>query len=402
MLLMIEVENFQSIRERQVIDLRVPARTPADPRRFLSVGAESRHRVPKVAAFFGPNASGKTTILRAMAFAFSFMTESFNNTEPGAGILVQPFAADPWDERPTEIVLEYAPGNFLNEAEPVYRYELKIGRDSGTSYVAWEALRRSFGGPKYRTLFERTGSANSSQVKPYEDLSISRGDPRLSVRNNASVVSTLMQFDHEVAKQIYIDFKIVLSNANVGRLDRFRDGVTKHYDTKFGKLINLESLNQFIHRIDLGLDRVYLEERDGHPIPMFVHRGLDAHQPFESESQGTRNFYCMFPMLNVSLQGGGTAIIDEIDSDIHPMIMPELVRWFQSDRTNPHKSQLIMSCHAATLLEGLVKEEVWFAEKGETGASHFYGAKDITDVQRRTNMYQKYLSGAFGALPQVG
>jgi hypothetical protein len=54
------------------------------------------------------------------------------------------------------------------------------------------------------------------------------------------------------------------------------------------------------------------------------------------------------------------------------------------------------------LLEELVKEEVWFAEKDASGATRIYGAKEIANVHRRTNIYSKYIGGSFGALPQVG
>jgi hypothetical protein len=298
--------------------------------------------------------------------------------------------------------VEFAPGPFINEAEPIYRYELIIDRDAETSYISWEALRRSGGGAKFRTLFERTGDKETSTVKPFEDLGLPRGDPRLSVRSNVSVISNLLQFDHDRSKQIFMDFRAFFGNANLGRLDQYTSSMTKYYEAKVGSVNNVDSLNKFIRNIDIGVERVYLETKNGIQVPMFVHKGLDIHQRYENESQGTRNFYCLFPMINLALMGGGTAVIDEIDSDIHPMLMPEIIRWFRSSRTNPYNAQLIMTCHTATLLEDLVKEEVWFADKDETGSTHLYGAKEIENVQRRTNIYAKYLGGAFGALPQVG
>lgn len=404
MLLKLEVENFHSIRERQIVDLRVPLTTPDDPKRFIPVRAGSSTRVPRVVAFFGPNASGKTTVLKSIAFLLDFILDSFRGNEPGKGIPVQPFAAAPWSERPTEFVIEFAPGSYINPQEPIYRYELKIGRTRENSFVLWEALRHTTSGSKFRTLYERTGSEQASTVKPFEDLQIGANDPRLNVRNNVSVVSSLLQFDHPVARRVYMDFRIAMSNALYGRVETFRKAMTDYYQSypESERPGALHALNDAIKRVDLGLEKVYLEERDGRAIPMFVHKGLDIHQPFENESQGTRNFYCLFPMLALALAGGGTSLIDEIDSDIHPMLLPEMVRWFRNERSNPHKAQLIMTCHAATLLEELVKEEVWFTEKDWSGATQVYGATHISNVHRRTNIYAKYLSGAFGALPQVG
>ena len=120
------------------------------------------------------------------------------------------------------------------------------------------------------------------------------------------------------------------------------------------------------------------------------------------ESQGTRNFFALFPYLNHVLNAGGVAILDEFDTDIHPLIIPEILRWFYDSKINKHNAQLIISCHSATLLETLAKEEIYFTEKNNKGETEIYGLKDIQDVRRDTNIYKKYLGGAFGAVPHIG
>ena len=89
-------------------------------------------------------------------------------------------------------------------------------------------------------------------------------------------------------------------------------------------------------------------------------------------------------------------------TDIHPLIIPEILRWFYDPKINKYNAQLIISCHNATLLETLIKEEVYFTEKNNKGETEIYGLKDITDVRRDTNIYKKYLGGAFGAVPHIG
>ena len=59
-----------------------------------------------------------------------------------------------------------------------------------------------------------------------------------------------------------------------------------------------------------------------------------------------------------------------------------------------------MASHNATLLEHLVKEEVYFAEKDEAGKTHLYGLADVKGVRRDENIYAKYLAGAYGAVPR--
>ena len=94
--------------------------------------------------------------------------------------------------------------------------------------------------------------------------------------------------------------------------------------------------------------------------------------------------------------------LDEIDNDIHPALMPEIIGWFHDERTNPHNAQLFMACHNASILEHLEKEEIYFTEKTPDGRTQVYGLKDIDGVRRVDNYYKKYLGGVFGAVPNIG
>jgi hypothetical protein len=73
----VEVENFYSIREPQVVDLRVAANAPDIPGRFAPVWPDAEERVPKTIAIFGANASGKSTLLKIIAFLVDFLLRSF-------------------------------------------------------------------------------------------------------------------------------------------------------------------------------------------------------------------------------------------------------------------------------------------------------------------------------------
>jgi hypothetical protein len=61
-----------------------------------------------------------------------------------------------------------------------------------------------------------------------------------------------------------------------------------------------------------------------------------------------------------------------------------------------------MTCHNASLLEELVKEEVLFCTKSTNGRTEVYALQDIQAVRRDENFYRKYLGGSYGALPNIG
>ena len=90
MIYKIEIENFHSIRTRQVLDLRAPANAPNDTRRLAPCWQGSRERAPKVVAVFGANGSGKSNLLRALSFVCWFVGSSFA-LAPSARIPHEPF-----------------------------------------------------------------------------------------------------------------------------------------------------------------------------------------------------------------------------------------------------------------------------------------------------------------------
>ena len=120
------------------------------------------------------------------------------------------------------------------------------------------------------------------------------------------------------------------------------------------------------------------------------------------ESNGTRRFLAMFPVLWFTLQTGRPAIIDEFDVDLHPLLVPELLNWFHDPVVNPYKAQLFFAGHNAALMEYLEKEEIFLVEKSRGGASTVTALRDFQGLRREPSLQKKYLGGAFGAVPNIG
>lgn len=69
-----------------------------------------------------------------------------------------------------------------------------------------------------------------------------------------------------------------------------------------------------------------------------------------------------------ALSVGGVLSIDEIDGSLHPLLLRELVSYFDNSELNPLGAQLLFSTHDLTLLgkspaESLHRGEVWLVEK---------------------------------------
>jgi hypothetical protein len=96
-------------------------------------------------------------------------------------------------------------------------------------------------------------------------------------------------------------------------------------------------------------------------------------------------------------------IVDELDKSLHSFLTKAIIQLFHHKRTNPNKAQLIFVTHDTTLLDNnlFAKDQIYFIEKDKNGASQLYNLSDIQGVRPTTNLENWYLTGRFGAVPNI-
>lgn len=409
MLYKLEVENFFSIRDPQVLDLTIDGKVPDPEGRYAAIFDGADLRVPKVVALYGANASGKTTMLRALEFVVRMVRDSVTQTAPGFSG-VERFNDEESANRPIRFAIEL--GGIMNltpevfqraiDGETVeqgtYRYELEIELKNGVAVrIASEALRQKPNGQgKWQRVYERD---TEGKVKDSKTFPLS-GFQHLvkTLAGNHTVLSSFAKFQHPTA-QLFVDaarkayFQIEPVHSFVDRevIDYLKNQPTV-----------VSRLQDELSRIDVGVEGMRFKNTDNGPLLLFKHAGLHEEMPWLLESHGTRAFIKMFPFLVSALDNGGIVAIDEMDAAIHPNMLPELVRWFYAvSGRNKFDAQLWLSCHSASLLDDLNKEEIVICEKDRRGRSHCHSLMDVK-VRRDENHYRKYLSGAYGGVPHLG
>ena len=399
----IEIENFYSIRDPQVLDLRAPANAPKNTDRLAECWRGSNDRAPKVVALFGPNGSGKSNVLRALSFTAWFLGASFS-LSPTQRIPFEPFNDEEASKAPTRLriwtsgVENFAEVNQPGAIQCQYCYELTIGNGERRE-VLREAIFYWPSATGRRTrLIERSEERSIKAAKAF-DLGDYRRALEKVLRPNASVISTLAQLNHPFAMSIVDAAARVRSNIFIEKSEPSDDAALRQYVDRPDLV---EHFNREIQRIDVGVRALDVQLTAEGPRVLFLHEALAVPMPLFLESHGTRQFLKLYPMLLDALAHGGPAIIDELDAAIHPMILPEILRWFHDSERNPKNAQLWMSCHNASLLEDLSKDEVAFCEKDWRGRTEIYSLNDVKAVRRDDNYYKKYLGGVFGAVPKLG
>ena len=121
------------------------------------------------------------------------------------------------------------------------------------------------------------------------------------------------------------------------------------------------------------------------------------------ESDGTRKLMSIAPAIESALKRGGVLLIDEIERELHPMLVEFIIAKFQSKTTNEKGAQIIFTTHNTELmnLELLRKDQFYFADKNrEDGSSELYSISEFS-TKTTENIRKGYLLGKYGATPDI-
>lgn len=384
--------NFQSFRERTEVDLTLSRKVPLTN---WMADTPTGKRVSKLMAVVGPNGSGKTALLKPVAFLNWFVSHSFQN-QPDAGIPLSPHAAAPNEPSEFECMLDFD--------GKLWRYVLRCTPER----VLHEALyqkRERFG---YVFVRDWDAAANAYVVKQH-DFGLAAQEAR-KVRPNVSLISWAAQFGVPLATRMVLPY--VITNVNVlGRMPIGAQDVSSAAQHFSVKPKQRERMNQLLAAWDLGLSGVELREiSTNNPqdpgekvwVPFGKHRDREAEfsLPFAMESSGTQGAFVLLSRLLNALEIGGLAIIDEFENDLHPHMLEPILDLFANPSSNPHQAQLLFTCHAVEVLNLIHKSQVMLVQKDANCESAAIRLDAVAGIRNDDNFYAKYMAGAYGAVPQ--
>ena len=385
--------NFQSFRQRVEVDLTLNRKTRlTDWMEELPTGG----LLSKLMAVIGPNGSGKTALLKPAAFVGWFVSRSFQSS-PDSDIPVAPHFNAPNEQSEFECVFDFD--------GKLWRYELRCTPQR----VFHESLYQKR--DRFSYVFVRDWNEdNKNYTVKQQDFGLAPQEAK-KVRANASLISTAAQYGVPLAARLAE--LCVITNVNfLGRRSLDDSAVliaAEHFSTRPEQT---EQMSRLLAAWDLGLAGVELRQiANATPqnpsrtvwVPFGKHRSRDteANLPFAVESSGTQSAFVLLSLLLQVLEIGGLAVIDEFENDLHPHMLEPILDLFANPRTNPHRAQLIFTCHAIEVLNMVNKAQVILVEKDDFCESSVCRLDAVSGIRNDDNFYAKYMAGAYGAVPRV-
>lgn len=390
------VKNFYSIYENLDVSLMLNRHVSVD---YRSLVGSDESRVSKLMALIGANGSGKTSVLKSLAFVDWFISHSFTSLEPQDSIPVTPHFLGA--EETSEFSLEF---EFQNK---IWRYDLVLS----SKRVVHESLHRY--DYRFIYIFKRNWNEASQNyqvtLKPDFDLPQKEAE---RVRGNASLIATAAQFNVPLAVDL-TQQNVVSNLTSMGKYSlNTVEQLIRAAEFLHDRDESLSSISRLLVDWDLGLSGVSVQEQQVHNekgdketiyIPYGLHEANNQsfELPLFKESSGTRSAFTLLSKIVPVLEVGGVAIIDELESDLHPHMLSAFLDLFLSPETNPHGAQLIFSTHSHEILNMLMKEQILLVEKDEDLNTDAFRLDEVEGVRTDDNFYAKYMAGAYGAVPEI-
>ncbi|MEM7657785.1 MAG: ATP-binding protein [Bacteroidota bacterium] len=423
MIVSFSVENYRSIHQSQELSLEAGS-SKAFFDNVVSVPAKPDPlRLLKAAVVYGPNASGKSNLLRAF-YALIWLVQHSADLSVGRSIdCYDPFRLAPKRATaPTSFTLVFVLDGVR------YAYAISFDR----TRILHERMTHY---PEGRTalVFERqTENPDFDQVKLGAKIR-----KALTARKLFKNQLFLSQFGKvEPHPQLtplyqYLD-QVQIWNAT----DEMR--LRKWHQQQLHELLNedpegqlLRRLEALISSLDTGITALQVRgaEEEDFQFPGFfpdavreqviqqynmqvfayhpVYEGeqLIGQEAFklEEESRGTQVLFGLAGLILTVLDQGGVLMFDELDNSLHPDIVRFLVQLFLNPTSNPHGAQLIVATHEVSLLEkGLLRrDQIWFTQKNQQGETELYSVYDFDGIREDSAFDRLYRNGKFQALPKV-
>lgn len=407
MLLNFSFSNFRSFKTESSLNL-APAHIKEIAYSVLKQKADKEYKGLCSSVIYGSNANGKSNALLAIEFLQELIISGSLNTQRCMPIQLAPNFRNKGVEPINFSVkfiykkhlIEYSVAiggvSFLGELKDAFIEYEKLCINSKPQFERFEK--------EVNINYENTKFINSSNTNIFEmqakdsllkdELFLTNGyktlvnkeiysiilewfQTKLIVVRNVNYVSATPKFDYDI-----------ISDKNEG-----------------GVLLSDDIINKIAKAAGIDSSEIHFKKSDkeekAQAISVIDGKGVVARF---IESAGTMKIINFIPLVISVMVNGGTLIVDELDSSLHPSAVFSIVNAFHNNELNINQAQLIFTTHNPIYQKAKIfrRDEIKFIER-EDGESTIYNLSDFgtsgdNGVKNSTDIMKNYLNGNYGAI----
>jgi AAA15 family ATPase/GTPase len=441
MIVSFSVSNFRSFNEEETLNLVASNHFPDHSNHLVPIPG-SKECALRTAVIYGANGAGKTNLFKAMQFFVDLIIEPPSITK---ALSRQYFRFAENQSKPSTFDLQFITAGMLyrfgfklddhcineewltrfegNNEKVIYE---RITNEQGTVKVEAPGLTKqseklsalvTVGGPKkqtFLTTIKNTLDSNDYGEEIKRVLSWLEGNlffiaPNSKFHNIGYYLnkkSEFLKFASEFLKS---------SSTGVDNLEINKKEISEEQLTQLLSESEITQLHEAIEKdgfasanLPFNME-IAAEKNDSNKYYLINIQASHEHETgipisleWSEESDGTKRLLNLIPTLHLLNRNGSVFFIDEIDRSMHPLLTIKFLEFFLSS-CGVKDSQIIVTTHESNLLdlEILRRDEIWFAEKNNNGATKLYS---LADFKIRTDLRidKHYMQGRFGAVPFVG
>lgn len=412
MLIEFSVANFRSFRERQTLSMVAAPRLRKRENTFKpELSGEKFPALLKACVIYGPNASGKSNLLRALSTVD--LIANLPPSSEGKSLPVSPFGFDPaLADEPSSFEI-----HFIHQGMR-YQFELSATADR----IHLERLHH-FPRGKETLLYQRKLFGSKDQYFFGDDLeggsSLHDTWKKLTPRNML-FLSQAVANSSEDLQQLRSPLQW-LKDSIFPVLGGMRGLSTISQKLASDNELHADSIANFLQDVDVPISKVFATPKSAisesfeqvvtksteklrFDTKLTHHSALgEAQLSFEDQSEGTKSLFGFWLPWSTREPWGESArcvlAVDELDSSLHPRIVVALVSRHLASKK---PSQLIFTTHDTHLMDAklLRRDQFWLTERDANGATqlrslHDFEGREGEDIEKR------YFEGRYRSLPIV-
>ena len=413
MLVQFTVENFLSIRDKVYLSLE-PSKDSEHPENLITKGD---YKAVNSVAIYGANASGKSSLFKAITVAL-IMIRNSNNVQVTDKLPMTPFKFD-FESRNKPTSFEFT---FIAKDGRKYIY----GFSATTEKVVEEYLY-CYNTSKPTLLFDLNENEKPKFNRAYKVKLEAAYQMNTA---NKLFLATATTWNVECTKSPFewlaesIDtFTDVMELGGVA-FEKYRIDENRKYIEFTKNLLKQADIN--ISSIEVDAKEVVggpalpfqivvqgkiippnegkhydVEITTGHTVVDENGEKTEFSLTLQEESIGTQLLFFYGPLLKDAFEKGKTIVLDEIDKSMHPSLVKFIMNLFRDPDVNKNGAQLIVTTHETGILslDMFRRDQIYFTEKDSKSGVTNLNSLDEFSVRKTENIEKGYLMGRYGAIP---